>query len=114
MDIIHLISKTSGLLDLIKSIGLSSDQVAKIGGELTQQLRAQGEFDLSELIKEMDVQDFARRIDVCRLAESVSIGTDQVQAAVDLIAPVVEAFGLDSLTIVARMDPLASGLSSPN
>lgn len=111
MDIIHLISKTPGLLDSLKAIGLSSEQVAKFGGELTQQLRAQGEFDLSDLLKSMDVRDFEKRVDVGKLTEKADISPDQVQAAANLLAPAVEAFGLDTTNIVAKM---ASSLFKKN
>ena len=110
MDMINLIAKTPGLLDSLMSVGLTSDQLALIGGELTHQLRSQGEFDLSSLMKSMDEQDFAKRIDVVRLSGSTDINHDQVQAAVDLLAPVVEEFGLDNKSIVARVGSIASVL----
>ena len=114
MDIINLIAKTPGLFDALKSLGLSSDQVAMIGGGLTQQLRSQGEFDLSDLMKSMDEQDFAKRVDVARLSESTKINRGQVQAAADLIAPEVEAFGLDTKNIVTRMGSIAGSLFKSN
>lgn len=110
MDIISLISKVPGLLDSLKSLGLSDEQVAKIGSELTQQLRSDGDFDLSDLLTSMNVQDFANKIDVGQIAGSVGLGSDKVQEVTDLIAPQVEAFGLDSTGIAAKMGSLASGL----
>ena len=110
MDMINLIAKTPGLLDSLMSVGLTSDQLALIGGELTHQLRSQGEFDLSRLMKSMDVQDFVKRIDVPRLSGSTNINHDQVQAAVDMLAPAVGEFGLDNKNIVASMGSIANGL----
>ena len=107
MDIINIISKTPGLLDALKGNGLSSDQVAKIGGEVTQQLREGGEFDLTDLLAGLDIDSFTQRVDVGALAEKVGMGNEQADAVLQQLAPAVQAFTGDGDSLLGN---LASGL----
>ena len=90
------------MLDALRSLGLSNDQIVRIGGELTAQLRNEGEDDLTDLLMILDVRSFVQKIDWHEVAGHVEIDAKMARSVAALLAPAVQAFSGDRRTTRGR------------
>ena len=103
MDMSGLIAKAPGLLDALKSLGLTTEQVVLLSAEWTHQLRQDDNRDISDLLRELDGKGFVSRVDSHALARVVSADVSTVQKATSLVGNVVDGFDGDRRTLFRRL-----------
>ncbi len=92
MDILKLMHSAPGLLDAIKDIGVSEQQLPQLGSALGKQLGGDDSFDLTDILARLDLEQFLALIDLYQVAEQTGISPHIAQQAIDLIGPHVGAF----------------------
>ncbi len=108
MNLNDLIGSAPEVLSGLKDLGLEDRQVDAFSGEIGRQLLGGGGMDLGALLGGLDMARFIERVNVDELARNVGIDVSVARAALQKIAPAVEAFSGDG--IVGRLGSLASGL----
>jgi hypothetical protein len=103
MDMNGLIAKTPGLLDALKSLGLSTDQVVRISAEWTRQLRQGDERDISDLLRELDGNDFVSRINLDVLARASAVEKKTVREATCLVGKVISGFSGEKQSLLGSL-----------
>lgn len=103
MDLVSLISKSPELFAELKSIGLDSDQIVGVAGELNRQLRATEGPDLTDCLTGLNVQGFLEKLDVHELASRVDIDAALAGKAVSLVAPAVQVFDGDLGALLGKL-----------
>ncbi len=110
MDMNGLIAKTPGLLDALKSLGLSTDQVVRISAEWTRQLRQGDERDISDLLRELDGNDFVGRINLDVLARTSAVEKKAVREATCLVGKVISGFSGEKQSLLGSLRQMGKTL----
>ncbi len=103
MDLVNLISKSPDLFEQLKSLGLNSDEVVGIAGEMNRQLRSREGPDLTDCLSRLDVQGFLDMLDLDDIARQTGVDASATDRAMRLIAPVVQTFDGDLSSVVGRL-----------
>ncbi len=92
MDLSNLIQGAPDLLDGLKGMGLSDDNISGMANEVGNQLGGGDGFDFTDLLSGLQADSFLEQIDVSALAAKVGISPDMAQQAINLVAPKVAEF----------------------
>lgn len=103
MDMSGLIAKTPGLLDALKSLGLSTGQVVRLSAEWTRQLRQGDERDIPDLLRELNGNGFVSRIDLNALARAAVVDVSTAQRATGLVGGVIGSFSGDPRSLLRKL-----------
>ena len=92
MEFVDLILKMPGVRDALSLTTVSGEDIERLCGEITRQLREEGEDDLTDLLSILNARRFVSMIDWSRLAGNTGIERDLTESFVAVVAIAVEGF----------------------
>ena len=109
MQLDQLLNAAPELLDNLKGLGLSEDNISSMAGAVGDQLGGTDGLGLADLLSGLDADAFLSKVDVQAVAEKVGIDASLVESALTMVAPAVAEFTGEG-SLLGKLGGLAKGL----